>query len=117
MGNLGVPELLIILLLILVFFGAKKIPEMAQGLGKGIREFKKATREIEDNISGTQSAVAATDAAATKTTCVFCKSEIPKGSRFCPTCGKSLEPVTCAKCKTVNAAGTKFCSECGEKLV
>ena len=49
MGNLGVPELLLILLVILVFFGSKKIPELAQGLGKGIREFKKATREIQSD--------------------------------------------------------------------
>ncbi len=48
MGNLGVPELLIILLVVLVFFGSKKIPELAQGLGKGIREFRKATKDIED---------------------------------------------------------------------
>jgi sec-independent protein translocase protein TatA len=47
MGNLGATELLLILLLVLVFFGSKKIPELAQGLGKGIREFKKATREID----------------------------------------------------------------------
>jgi sec-independent protein translocase protein TatA len=46
MGNLGVPELLVILLIVLVFFGSKKIPELAQGLGKGIREFRKASREI-----------------------------------------------------------------------
>ena len=48
MGNLGATEILLILFVILIFFGAKKIPELAQGLGKGIREFKKATREIED---------------------------------------------------------------------
>jgi sec-independent protein translocase protein TatA len=48
MGNLGVTELLLIFLVVLVFFGAKKIPELAQGLGKGIREFRKATRELED---------------------------------------------------------------------
>ncbi len=47
MGNLGVPELLVILLIVLVFFGSKKIPELAQGLGKGIREFRKASRDIE----------------------------------------------------------------------
>ena len=47
MGNLGATEILLILFVILIFFGAKKIPELAQGLGKGIREFKKATREIE----------------------------------------------------------------------
>ena len=48
MGNLGPTELILILLVVIVFFGAKKIPELAQGVGKGIREFKKATREIEE---------------------------------------------------------------------
>jgi sec-independent protein translocase protein TatA len=49
MGNLGATEILLIVLVVLVFFGAKKIPELAQGLGKGIREFRKATREIQDD--------------------------------------------------------------------
>jgi sec-independent protein translocase protein TatA len=51
MGNLGTTEILLILLVVLIFFGAKKIPELAQGLGKGIREFKKATREVEDEVT------------------------------------------------------------------
>ena len=51
MGNLGTTEILLIVLVILIFFGAKKIPELAQGLGKGIREFKKATREIETEVT------------------------------------------------------------------
>jgi sec-independent protein translocase protein TatA len=51
MGNLGTTEILLILLVVLIFFGAKKIPELAQGLGKGIREFKKATREIENEVT------------------------------------------------------------------
>jgi sec-independent protein translocase protein TatA len=51
MGNIGMPELLLIFLFILIFFGAKKIPELAQGLGKGIREFRKAAREIQDEVS------------------------------------------------------------------
>jgi sec-independent protein translocase protein TatA len=49
MGNLGVPELLIILLVILVLFGAKKIPDLAKGIGQGIKEFKKGIKDNEDD--------------------------------------------------------------------
>lgn len=49
-GNLGTTEILLILLFILIFFGAKKIPDLAQGLGKGIREFRKAARDIQEDI-------------------------------------------------------------------
>ncbi len=49
-GNLGTTEILLILLFILIFFGAKKIPDLAQGLGKGIREFRKAARDIQSDI-------------------------------------------------------------------
>lgn len=52
MGNLGATEIIVIVGVILLFFGAKKIPELAQGLGKGIREFKKATKEIQNDIEG-----------------------------------------------------------------
>ena len=48
--NLGFGELLIILLVVLVLFGSKKIPELAKGLGKGISEFKKGLRDVEDGI-------------------------------------------------------------------
>lgn len=44
--GMGGGEIALILLVFLVFFGAKKIPEMARGLGRGIREFKDATKEI-----------------------------------------------------------------------
>lgn len=50
MGNIGAPELIIILIMVLIFFGPKKIPEIAQGLGKGIREFKKATQELDSEL-------------------------------------------------------------------
>ena len=49
-GNLGGGEILLIILFILIFFGAKKIPELAQGLGKGIREFRKAARDIQEDV-------------------------------------------------------------------
>lgn len=44
-SSIGMPEILLILLIVLILFGAKRIPELARGLGKGIREFKDATRE------------------------------------------------------------------------
>ncbi len=50
MFGIGTGELLIILFIILLVFGSKKLPELAQGLGRGIREFKKATNEIEEEL-------------------------------------------------------------------
>lgn len=49
-GNIGGWEIILIVLAILILFGAKKIPELAQGVGKGMKEFKKAIREVEDDI-------------------------------------------------------------------
>lgn len=51
---IGMPggwELVIIVLVIILLFGAKKIPELAKGLGKGIREFKDATKDIKSEIN------------------------------------------------------------------
>ena len=53
MGGLGMPELLIILVIILVLFGSRRIPDLAKGLGEGIRNFKSGIRgdeprEVED---------------------------------------------------------------------
>ncbi len=45
MFGLGVQELILIFLIIMVLFGAKKLPEIGRGLGKGIREFKRATEQ------------------------------------------------------------------------
>ncbi|OGC86692.1 MAG: preprotein translocase subunit TatA [candidate division Zixibacteria bacterium RBG_19FT_COMBO_42_43] len=50
MGGIGAQELVLILLVVLLLFGAKRIPEIAQGLGKGISEFKKAMRDTKDEI-------------------------------------------------------------------
>jgi sec-independent protein translocase protein TatA len=47
---LGGWEWVIVILAVLLLFGAKKIPELARGLGTGIKEFKKATREVTDEI-------------------------------------------------------------------
>jgi sec-independent protein translocase protein TatA len=48
--NLGAPEVLLIMLVILIFFGPSKIPDLAKGLGQGLREFRKASRDIQEDI-------------------------------------------------------------------
>ncbi|MBT3606193.1 MAG: twin-arginine translocase TatA/TatE family subunit [Candidatus Latescibacteria bacterium] len=50
MFGMGPWEILVILLIALLLFGAKRIPEIAQGLGKGITEFKKAVRDVQGEI-------------------------------------------------------------------
>jgi sec-independent protein translocase protein TatA len=52
-NSLGPTEIIIIALFILVFFGAKRIPELAKGLGQGIQEFRKASRDIKKEIEET----------------------------------------------------------------
>ncbi|MDP4115220.1 MAG: twin-arginine translocase TatA/TatE family subunit [Bacteroidota bacterium] len=54
-GNLGTGELIIIVLVLVLLFGAKKIPELAQGLGKGMKEFKKSLKDVEDEIKSEDS--------------------------------------------------------------
>lgn len=47
---LGWPEIMGILIIVLVLFGARKVPELMKGLGSGIKEFKKASREVQDEV-------------------------------------------------------------------
>jgi sec-independent protein translocase protein TatA len=54
-GNLGAGEIILILLVILILFGAKKIPELARGIGKGMSEFKKGIKDVEDEIKTSDS--------------------------------------------------------------
>jgi sec-independent protein translocase protein TatA len=49
MFGIGVQELLLILLIVLILFGAKKVPDLAKGLGTALREFRKATKDIESD--------------------------------------------------------------------
>ena len=51
-GNLGFSELMIILVIVLVLFGAKRIPEISASFGKGIREFKRNLNDVENAVTG-----------------------------------------------------------------
>ncbi len=50
MGNLGLTEILLIGLVLLLFFGPSRLPELGKSLGKGIQEFKKASKELTDSV-------------------------------------------------------------------
>ncbi len=50
LGGIGMPELVVILIILLVLFGAAKLPEIGKSLGKAIKEFKKAGKEIKNDI-------------------------------------------------------------------
>lgn len=93
---IGYQELIIIFLIVLLLFGGSKIPELARGLGKGIREFKKAKDGLEDEI----------------------KKEISKGEKLegdKPRHSGQSPRILCSKCNA-ETHGTKFCSDCGEKI-
>ncbi|MFH2029703.1 MAG: twin-arginine translocase TatA/TatE family subunit [Bacteroidota bacterium] len=51
MGNIGAPEIILIVLAVLLLFGAKRLPELAKGIGKGIKDFKKEINSVTDSIS------------------------------------------------------------------
>ena len=51
LGSLGSQEIIIIALVILLLFGGKKIPELMRGLGKGVSQFKKGMKDIEEEIN------------------------------------------------------------------
>jgi sec-independent protein translocase protein TatA len=65
LGVIGGPEIIVILLIVLVLFGGKKIPELMKGLGKGVKEYKKAMNGLEeevDNITQADDPATKTDA-------------------------------------------------------
>lgn len=51
-GGLGIWELLLLFLIVLLFFGARRLPEIGGSLGKGIREFKDSLKDAEDTVQG-----------------------------------------------------------------
>ena len=51
MGSIGLPELIVILVIVILIFGANRLPELGRGIGKGIKNFKEATKEDDTKVS------------------------------------------------------------------
>ena len=84
MPNLGAPELIIVLFLFLILFGAGKLADAGKHLGTGIKEFRKAVHEEEP------AAVAQAAPVAQMTECPNCHAAVKPGDRFCGSCGQTL---------------------------
>lgn len=55
LGVIGGQEIIVILLIVLILFGGKKIPELMKGLGKGVKEYKKAMNSVEEEVNNATS--------------------------------------------------------------
>jgi len=89
----GGSELLIVLLIVLVFFGASRLPKLARSMGQAGKEFKSGLKEgyKEQPVEGP---------------CPFCQVEVPADSKFCPGCGKSSDDIVAEKTR-IAAEGTE----------
>ena len=99
-------HLVLLLVVILIVFGAGKLPGVGAALGQSIKEFKKASTEPDGH---TKTAAAETDS------CTNCHATVPAGAQFCPACGTAARPQVAAATAEANTAATSFCSQCGAK--
>jgi sec-independent protein translocase protein TatA len=86
--NLGGPDLIVILLIVLVLFGAKKLPELARGMGQAVKEFQKAKDEFSDELNK----AGKTDAAAPKADVQPAQSTVPRIENPPPTSAVRPDP-------------------------
>ena len=86
MFGLGMPELLVILVIALLVFGAGRLPEVGSSLGRAIRGFKEASEKKEPEPSGPKGQVGA----AAEPFCPHCGKGVPADAVFCSSCGKKI---------------------------
>ena len=82
MGRLGLPELLVILVIVIIIFGANRLPELGKGIGSAIKNFKNATTDPDEVTSTTSSTALGT--------CRNCGTVNQADSQFCRKCGNKL---------------------------
>jgi sec-independent protein translocase protein TatA len=108
MPHLGGPELIIVLVIVLMIFGAGKLPEVGSALGKGLREFKKATTD--------ESRAEMPATASTAPSSAPPAAPPPAGPAAAPAAPPAAAPAAapyCAKCGTQSNTDSRFCAKCG----
>ncbi len=118
MPALGPWELVIILLIVVVIFGAGRLAEIGGAVGKSVREFRSATTDDKDKDKNTAAATttAATSAPAATPPPAAPVAPAPAGSAAAPAPTSTALENKCPSCATVNPAGQVFCGQCGTRL-
>ncbi len=119
MFGLGAQEVLLILVLVLIFFGAEKIPHLAKSLGKGLAEFRRAQQEIKDELlreaDPTAQSPATVPAGPAVIVCPSCGGWTAADSAFCCRCGQRMTAdQSCRVCQRTWQPDEKFCPNCGQ---
>jgi len=105
LGPLGVPELLIIAFIVVLVFGVGRLPEVGGALGKGIKEFRKSTKDLDDDRPASlDAATAGASASGASTSASAPSGDASVDTRFCNECGAK------------NTRAAKFCAECGHTM-
>lgn len=110
--NLGGPELFIVLLIVIVIFGAGRLSEIGGALGRGIREFRTATKDERESASDGAAVTPAAPVASTTVT----STTTPVGTTVATAPPTPVGEITCPSCNTVNPATQAFCGQCGTRL-
>ena len=95
MPDIGAPELIIVAVIVLLLFGPGKAADLGASLGKGIRDFRKATREDDGPPAPALSSAAGTNGTSAQPVagarfCIECGAQASDGQKFCMNCGKPL---------------------------
>ena len=113
LGPLGLPELAIIAFIVLLVFGVGRLPEIGGAVGKGIREFRKATTNDDAAPDTMMQSVAAPEAGAPSPMA----ASAPMSAAPAPTpAASSSDAMFCSECGGKNTRGAKFCAHCGHGI-
>jgi sec-independent protein translocase protein TatA len=113
LGPLGVPELLIIAFIVILVFGVGRLPEVGGALGKGIREFRKSTKDLDDDDRPAALDTAAAGASASAAATMQTSAPPPSAAQASDASGDSR---FCSECGARNTRVAKFCAECGHSM-
>jgi sec-independent protein translocase protein TatA len=108
LGPLGLPELAIIAFIVVLVFGVGRLPEVGGAVGKGIREFRKATKDDEHADAATMQSAASPE----PQVAAPAQAAAPGGAAVA-----SGDTIFCSQCGGRNARSAKFCAHCGTAIV